>query len=38
MDVNANDKKRESSWVKSWWEQDFDLAAFKYRIGSAFNC
>ena len=37
MNENANIKKRDSSWVKSWWESDFDLAAFKFRIGSDFN-
>ena len=30
-DMNDNDKKRDASWIKSWWEQDFDEGSFKFR-------
>ena len=34
-DDNDDNKKRDSSWVKSWWERDFDTQSFKFR--SALN-
>ena len=35
--MDANHKKRDAEWIKSWWERQFDTSAFKFRRLSTFD-